>query len=164
MADFTAGGIYALPSKPRTIGDPAFDERIRALVEDWGCNRSSDLVQEMIVTALKMGHDNMAVADLKLFNRALRELRYASRVFAPYAAFKKVVVFGSARTPATDPAFLAAEEFARKMVALDYMIITGGGDGIMGAAQRGAGREKSFGLNIRLPFEQKANEVIHGDE
>jgi uncharacterized protein (TIGR00730 family) len=44
-----------------------------------------------------------------------------------------------------------------------YMIVTGGGDGIMGAAQRGAGREHSFGLNIRLPFEQRANEVIDGD-
>jgi len=164
MADFTAGGIYALPSKPRSIGDPAFDERIRELVADWGCNRSSDLVQELIVTALKMGRENITVADLKLFNRALRELRYAARVFAPYAAFKKVVVFGSARTQPSDPAFVAAEEFARKMVALNYMIITGGGDGIMGAAQRGAGREKSFGLNIRLPFEQRANEVIHGDE
>jgi hypothetical protein len=164
MADFTAGGIYALPSKPRSIGDPEFDARIHQLVEDWGCNRSGDLVQEMIVTALKMGRENITTADLKLFNRALRELRYAARVFAPYAAFKKVVVFGSARTPPTDPAFLAAEEFARKMVALDYMIVTGGGDGIMGAAQRGAGREKSFGLNIRLPFEQRANEIIHGDE
>jgi len=164
MADFTAGGIYALPSKPRSIGDPAFDERIRDLVEDWGCNRSCDLVQEMIVTALKMGRENINVADLKLFNRALRELRYAARVFAPYTLFKKVVVFGSARTPPGDPAYAAAEEFARKMVELNYMIITGGGDGIMGAAQRGAGREKSFGLNIRLPFEQKANEIIHGDE
>jgi uncharacterized protein (TIGR00730 family) len=44
-----------------------------------------------------------------------------------------------------------------------FMIITGGGDGIMGAAQRGAGRQNSFGLNIRLPFEQKANETIEGD-
>jgi len=163
MADFTGGGIYALPSKPRSIGDPEFDKRIRELVEAWGCNRSCDLVQEMIVTALKMGRENITVADLKLFNRALRELRYAARVFAPYTAFKKVVVFGSARTPPTEPTYLAAEEFARKMVALDYMIITGGGDGIMGGAQRGAGREKSFGLNIRLPFEQRANEVIDGD-
>jgi hypothetical protein len=164
MADFTAGAINALPSKPRSIGDPAFDDRIRALVQDWGCDHSCDLVQEMIVTALKMGRDNITVADFKLFNRALRELRYAARVFAPYSAYKKVVVFGSARTPATDPAFQAAEDFARKMVARDYMIITGGGEGIMGAAQRGAGREKSFGLNIRLPFEQRANEIIHGDE
>jgi len=164
MADFTAGGIYALPSKPRSIGDPEFDKRIHELVEDWGCNRSTDLVQEMIVTALKMGRENINIADLKLFNRALRELRYAARVFAPYTAFKKVVVFGSARTPPTDPAYLAAEEFARKMVQHNYMIITGGGDGIMGGAQRGAGREKSFGLNIRLPFEQKANEVIEGDQ
>ena len=100
MADFTAGAIYALPSKPRTIGDTAFDERIRALVEDWGCNRSCDLVQEMVVTALKLGRDNITVADLKLFNRALRELRYAARVFAPYTAFKKVVVL----RPRTDAA------------------------------------------------------------
>ena len=56
-------------------------------------------IQEMIVTALKMGRENITVADLKLFNRALRELRYAARIFAPYAAYKKVVVFGSARTP-----------------------------------------------------------------
>ena len=83
MADFTAGGIYALPSKPRSIGDPAFDERIRDLVEDWGCTRSADLVQEMIVTALKMGRENINVADLKLFNRALRELRYAARSLRP---------------------------------------------------------------------------------
>ncbi|HEX4086826.1 MAG TPA: LOG family protein [Chthoniobacteraceae bacterium] len=163
MADFTAGGIHALPSKPRSIGDPEFDKRIQALVQDWGCNNSCDLVQEMVVTALKMGRENISVADMKLFNRALRELRYAARVFAPYAAYKKVVVFGSARTPPGEPTFVAAEEFARKMVERDYMIITGGGDGIMGAAQRGAGREHSFGLNIRLPFEQRANEVIHGD-
>src|SRR6202023_577234 len=56
-----------------------------------------------------------------------------------------------------------AEEFAREMVAHGYMIITGGGDGIMDAAQRGAGREHSFGLNIRLPFEQQANVIIEGD-
>ena len=74
-----------------------------------------------------------------------------------------MVVFGSARTAATDPEAQLAEEFGRQMVAHDYMVITGGGDGIMGAAQRGAGRENSFGLNIRLPFEQRANEIIHGD-
>ena len=43
------------------------------------------------------------------------------------------------------------------------MVITGGGEGIMGAAQRGAGRDNSFGLNIRLPFEQEPNIEIAGD-
>jgi uncharacterized protein (TIGR00730 family) len=74
-----------------------------------------------------------------------------------------VVVFGSARTAPNDPDALLAEEFGRQMVAHHFMVITGGGDGIMGAAQRGAGREYSFGLNIRLPFEQRANQIIEGD-
>src|SRR5438132_148250 len=163
MADFTGGAIHALPKTARSIGDRKVDARIRDLVADWGCEQSSELIQEMIVTALKMGRDDLGVADLKLFNRALKELRYAARVFAPYAHVKKVVVFGSARIQPSEPSFAAAEEFARKMREHGYMIITGGGDGIMGAAQRGAGREDSFGLNIRLPFEQRANETIEGD-
>ncbi len=116
------------------------------------------------MTALKLGRDGTTVADLKLFNRSLKELRAAARMFAPYRDRRKVVVFGSARTAPTEPEAVAAEEFARRMVEEKYMIITGGGDGIMGAAQKGAGRENSFGLNIRLPFEQRANETIHGDK
>jgi len=164
MADFTGGAIHALPSRPRSsTGHPETDALIEKLVSEWDCGTSEDLIREMIVTALKMGHDNLAVADLKLFSRSLKELRYSARVFAPYAQFKKVVVFGSARTKPDNPAFSAAENFAHKMQELGYMIITGGGDGIMGAAQRGAGRAHSFGLNIRLPFEQHANETIEGD-
>ena len=164
MQDFTAGGISATPTKTPTTGNPETDELVRQLVCEWGCSKSCDLVEEMIITALKMGRDQTTTADLKLFNRSLKELRYAARVFAPYRHVPKVVVFGSARTKATEPEAQAAEEFARRMHEdLGYMTITGGGDGIMGAAQRGAGRENSFGLNIRLPFEQRANETIHGD-
>src|SRR3954464_9808703 len=121
------------------------------------------MVEEMIMTALKMSRDGMGTADLKLMNRSLKEMRYAAKVFANYREFRKVCVFGSARTTPAAPEFHVAEEFGREMVAQNYMVITGGGDGIMGAAQRGAGREHSFGLNIRLPFEQRANETIHGD-
>ena len=164
MADFTAGGIHALPTETRSIGDPEIDARIRDLVRDWGCDPgSSSLIRELIVTALKIGRDNLNVADLKLFNRSLKELRYASRVFLPYSDRKKVVVFGSARIPHDDPAAVAACDFGRKMREHGFMLITGGGNGIMGAAQTGAGREDSFGLNIRLPFEQRANETIEGD-
>jgi uncharacterized protein (TIGR00730 family) len=164
MPDFTAGGIHTLPAHPpHTSGNPEIDKRVRQLVADFGCDRACDLIEEMIITALKIGRDRLSVADLKLFNRSLKELRHAARVFAPYISFQKVVVFGSARIGADEPSFKAAEDFARKMREHDYMIITGGGDGIMGAAQRGAGREHSFGLNIRLPFEQRANETIYGD-
>jgi len=100
---------------------------------------------------------------VKLINRSVKEMRYAAKVFAPFHHFRKVVVFGSARILPGAPEFQVAEDFAREMVAHNYMVITGGGEGIMGAAQRGAGREHSFGLNIRLPFEQRANEIIEGD-
>ena len=163
MPDFTGGGIHGLPSETRSIGDACIDQRIHDLVRDYGCNSSGNWIQEMIVTALKIGHDGLSEADLKLFNRSLRELRYAARVFSRYTDRQKVVVFGSARTRPEAPEAQAAEEFGRKMREKGYMIITGGGDGIMGAAQRGAGRENSFGLNIRLPFEQHANAVIDGD-
>ncbi|MEI8235194.1 MAG: TIGR00730 family Rossman fold protein [Verrucomicrobiota bacterium] len=161
--DFTGGGIHALPTETRSIGNAQVDQRIHDLVRDYGCNASSDFIQEMIVTALKIGRDGLNEADLKLFNRSLRELRHAARVFSRYTDRQKVVVFGSARTPPNAPEALAAEEFGRKISERGFMLITGGGNGIMGAAQRGAGRDNSFGLNIRLPFEQHANPTIDGD-
>jgi uncharacterized protein (TIGR00730 family) len=164
MQDFTAGSIAATPSRTQTTGDTKTDELVKQLVSASGCTKSNALIEEMIITALKLGRDQTTAADLKLFNRSLKELRYAARVFAPYRNVPKVVVFGSARTKPEEPECLAAETFSRRMYAEHgYMTITGGGDGIMGAAQRGAGRENSFGLNIRLPFEQRANETIHGD-
>jgi uncharacterized protein (TIGR00730 family) len=163
MQDFTAGGISGTPNRTQTSGSPDLDDKIHELVAASGCEKSCDLIEEMIITALKLGRDQTTIADLKLFNRSLKELRYCARVFAPYRQIRKVVVFGSARTPDTEPEAIAAEEFSRRIVEKGYMIITGGGDGIMGAAQKGAGREQSFGLNIRLPFEQQANATIHGD-
>ncbi|MDQ6656195.1 MAG: LOG family protein, partial [Verrucomicrobiota bacterium] len=163
MEDFTAGITHQQPTRRQTSLGEDFDRRIHDLVQSWGAPKSPELVEEMIMTALKMARDGMGTADLKLMNRSLKEMRYAAKVFAKYREFRKVCVFGSARTLPTEPEFLAAEEFGREIVKHGYMVITGGGDGIMGAAQRGAGRDHSFGLNIRLPFEQRANETIHGD-
>ena len=165
MEDFTGGAINDQPRKRSGLWtvEPPFDARVKDLVRDWGANKNPELIEEMIVTALKMARDEMGVADLKLINRSLKEMRYAAKVFAPYSHFRKVVVFGSARVSSDAAESKVAEGFAKAMVSHDYMVITGGGEGIMGAAQRGAGREHSFGLNIRLPFEQQANEVIEGD-
>jgi len=137
---------------------------IKALVAESGCVHSPELVEELVQTALILGRDKAPVADLKLFVRALKELRYASKVFQPYSDRRKVAVFGSARLAPETPEYKMAEELGRKVVENGFMVITGGGDGIMGAAQKGAGRDQGFGLNIRLPFEQRANETIHGDK
>ena len=163
VQDFTGGGIHALHTSFASSGDPEFDRRIQEMVNDWGVRESHELIAEMIVTALRMGSDSVPVPDLKLINRSLKELRQAAKAFAPYQGIRKIAIFGSARTSPQVEVYQAAERFARQMREHGYMIITGGGDGIMGAAQRGAGRAHSFGLNIRLPFEQKANETIEGD-
>ncbi len=163
MEDFTAGATQAQPVKRQSVIDPVFEERVHQLVSDWGAEKAPELIEEMIITALKMARDQMGTGDLKLMNRSLKEMRYAAKIFSGYRQFRKVCIFGSARTPPSAEQYAVAEEFARQMVASNFMVITGGGDGIMGAAQKGAGREKSFGLNIRLPFEQQANATIHGD-
>jgi hypothetical protein len=163
VEDFTAGAIQNQPARRLATLGSEWDERVRKFVAEWGANKNPDLIEEMIITALKMARDEMNVADLKLINRSLKELRYSAKVFSPYSAFRKVAVFGSARTPSDAPDFKVAEEFGRRIVKENYMVITGGGDGIMGAAQQGAGRDHSFGLNIRLPFEQRANVIIEGD-
>jgi uncharacterized protein (TIGR00730 family) len=119
--------------------------------------------QHMLTTVLKLHDDGAPPGDLKITNTALKELRYAYKVFAPYRHVRKVTVFGSARTPGTAESAMGAIRFGRLMVDKQWMVITGAGHGIMGAAQEGAGAERSFGLNIRLPFEQEANPWIASD-
>jgi uncharacterized protein (TIGR00730 family) len=118
---------------------------------------------QMLTTVLKMFEDGADIGDLKIANSTLKELRYAFKVFAPYRDVPKVTVFGSARTAVDHPFTLQAEAFGRRMVENGWMVVTGAGSGVMGGAQEGAGREKSFGLNIRLPFEQEANPWIADD-
>ena len=117
----------------------------------------------MITTALKIGRDELSVADLNLINRSAKEMRSAAKVFAPFKHLRKVVVFGSARSTRDSPDYKVATDFACEMVREGFMLIAGGSEGIMGAVQRGAGRAHSFALNIRLPSEQRINEPIEDD-
>lgn len=162
--DFTGGGIFGQPPSYGTTGNRDFDHRIGSLVDDWACGETAPLVRELIVTALKMGRDSLSQGDMKLYARSLKEMRRASLVFGPYEDERKLSIFGSARTKPHEPEFNAAVTFAKKMREAGFMTITGAGPGIMEAAQEGAGRDGSFGLNIKLPFEQSANPTIHGDE
>jgi uncharacterized protein (TIGR00730 family) len=120
-------------------------------------------VADLLAIAQQLGRDRAAVGDLKIATGALKEMRAAFAVFAPYRGVRKVSTFGSARTQTGDPVFKLAEDFARRIADCGYMVITGAGPGIMEACQRGAGRDRSFGINIQLPHEQSANTVISGD-
>jgi uncharacterized protein (TIGR00730 family) len=121
------------------------------------------LVQQLKETADKLIRDQANRGDVKLLSTALKELRYAFKVFAPYRHHRKVTVFGSARLPTDHPAYRQAVEFSRRVSAAGYMVITGAASGIMEAGHVGAGRENSIGVNILLPFEQDANAIIAGD-
>src|SRR4051794_36476906 len=124
---------------------------------------TEELVQQIKDTADKLLRDKANRGDVKLLSTALRELRYAFKVFAPVRGRRKVTVFGSARLGADHPSFQQAVEFGRKIAEAGFMVITGPGCGIMGAGPVRAGRDNSFGVNILLPFEQSANSVIAGD-
>jgi uncharacterized protein (TIGR00730 family) len=124
---------------------------------------NDDLYELMRQTIERLEADKTARGDLKLLSRTLRELRYAFKVFRPYRRRRKVTIFGSARTRPDHPDYLAAEGFARLMAGHGWMVITGAGGGIMEAGNKGAGREASMGLNIMLPFEQRANDYIDRD-
>lgn len=123
-----------------------------------------ELIDEIKETADKLSRDQATRGDLKLLSRALKELRYAFKVFKPFRLRRKVTVFGSARTKPEQGAYVAAADFGRKMAHEDWMVVTGGGGGIMEAAHVGAEKPMSIGINIMLPFEQDANYIISQDE
>ena len=139
------------------------DQAIEAFAGKFLNGQNQDLYQDMLVTLCRLAHDGAGRGDVKLLHKSLAELRYGLKVFAPYAETRKITIYGSSRTPEGHPDYQAAIEFARRMSENGWMVITGAGDGIMKAGHGGAGREASFGVAIRLPFEQKTNDIIAED-
>jgi uncharacterized protein (TIGR00730 family) len=142
-------------------GDKKTDSLIKELVKDHCMADTEGLLREIITTAVKLGQESRDVGDLKLVNNELKELRYSFKVFAPYRHVKKVVIFGSARSLPSSPEYKMAEEFAKKLTGKGYMIVTGAGSGVMEGGNKGAKAGFEFGLNIRLPYEQKPNPYIN---
>src|SRR5437764_349236 len=149
---------------PAAVGEDlhSFPEEQTPSAADLTQSGNEELVQQIKETADKLLRDRASRGDMKLLSTALRELRYAFKVFAPLRNRRKVTVFGSARTPSTDPSYVQAVEFGRKVAEAGFMVITGAASGIMEAGHVGAGRENSVGVNILLPFEQFANPIISG--
>jgi len=146
--------------RPRyRTGDRELDAAIAALVEQAGAE-NTDLIFELIVSAVRLARDRADRGDLKIANAALKEMRHAFHVFAPYRSERKLAIFGSARTEPDSPLYDQARRLATAMTAHDWMIITGAGPGIMEAGLEGAGPDNAFGVSIRLPFEAATSQFI----
>lgn len=155
-----------VPSVTTEARDQRRRERTQAIerfVREYAPCENEDLLREMMVTICRLSADRVDRGDLKILNTALKELRYAFKVFTPYATIPKVSIFGSARTPEDHPQYLEAKKFAELIGREGWMVITGAGGGIMRAGHHGASRESSFGVSIALPFEQFTNDVIADD-
>lgn len=138
-------------------------QQIGSLLDSPEDDLHAALTKELLGGLLKLHDAHLDLLDLKIVNRAVKELRHAFGVFHGYRDRPKVSIFGSARTPADDPNYQLAFRFAQAVVRKGFMVITGGADGIMRACQEGAGRDNSFGVNIMLPFEQGPNATIADD-
>ena len=151
------------PASVRRKDVKAVHAAAEKLMDELDNVQNGDLVAEIVGTAVKLLRDETNRGDIKLIDKSFRELRYALKVFAPYRDFRKVSIFGSARTPESHTDYKMAAAYGKALDAAGWMVITGAGGGIMAAGHGGAGAKGSFGLNISLPFEQSANAFIHGD-
>ncbi len=150
-------------SRRQSTGRPDLDQLIAEILDHAGADENRrDLLLELLVTTVGLVGDEVDRLDLKITNAAVREMRRAFRVFAPYRSVPKATIFGSARAQPDDPLYLQARQLATLLAAAGWMVVTGGGPGIMAAGMEGAGRDRSFGINIRLPFEQ-SNPFLAGD-
>jgi uncharacterized protein (TIGR00730 family) len=144
-------------------GDAALDEDVAALVDRVSDPADADLIFELVASALRLANDGADRGDLKIANAALKEMRHAFHVFAPYRAARKVAIFGSARTQPDSPLYVQARDLAAALAALDWMVVTGAGPGIMEAGIEGAGTDNAFGVGILLPFETTTSQFLADD-
>jgi len=162
--DFTGGMLQCQPCAfIGSTGEKALDDKIKELAEQVSDDCKSGHLAEMLISAVRICRGSVTEGDFRTMNRVLHEMRIADEVFYPYRSYRKVSIYGSARTDPEEAEYKAAVEFAGKMRDSGFMTITGAGPGIMAAGNEGAGRADSFGLNINLPFESVANPFISGD-
>ncbi len=136
------------------------DRQLSELLDSVGVRANRDQLLEILETVLRMAANDTDRLDLKITNAALKEMAEAFAMFAPYRRIRKITMFGSARTLPSDPLYAQARDLARVLADHGWSTMTGAGPGIMAAGLEGAGPDRAFGINIRLPFEQDANQFI----
>lgn len=154
-----------MKSDDTSINDPLI-LKIKDLIHSTGEDPESiesNLISQIIYTSLKITKDKHDLGQIKLMTRAFKEMRYAFDIFNQYPTERRISIFGSARTPEDHPDYIAAKNFSATMASQGWVCITGAANGIMKAGLEGAEREASFGLSIRLPFEEPSNSLLAGD-
>lgn len=136
---------------------------IDTFVKEYGTEKNKTYLAKALSNLISLAKVHHDAWDWRLISTFLDELRESFRVFSPHRDTRKVCLFGSARTEPSSPEYEMAEQFAYKITKKGYMVITGAGAGIMEAGNKGAHVNKSFGVNINLPFEQEANPYIAYD-
>jgi hypothetical protein len=136
---------------------------IADLIERLPTLKNRQFIKQVLDTILRLADSEIERLDWKILSAALADMEKGFQLFYAYRHVRKVTIFGSARLAPDTPEYQMALEFGRAVSQLGFMVMTGGGGGIMQAGHEGAGRENSFGLNIQLPFEQQANPIIEGD-
>jgi uncharacterized protein (TIGR00730 family) len=123
----------------------------------------SSLYRDLVLNAAKCKKDELDILDLKILNRTIAEFRHAANCFKYYRKIRKLSIFGSSRVAEDHPSYRQAAELGRLATHDGFMIITGGGNGIMKAGVEGAGLENSFGVKIRLPNTREGNGIYYED-
>jgi uncharacterized protein (TIGR00730 family) len=136
---------------------------IAELIDSLPNLKNRQFIHQSLAIILRLADSEIERLDWKILSAALADMERGFNLFYNYRHVRKITIFGSARLTPETPAYQMAVAFSRAVSQLGFMIMTGGGGGIMQAGQEGAGRENSFGLNIQLPFEQQANPTIEGD-
>ncbi len=168
--DLEAGGnspearLHELADAQPDVREDELHESFDALAKEHSLGPAQTReLQGMIGTLSDLAKEGTSVGDLKIASAALAEMTEAFRVFRPYRRIRKITMFGSARTLPEDPVYILARDLASHLAQADWMVVTGAGPGIMAAGLEGAGREHAFGVNIRLPHEEGANDFIARD-
>ncbi len=138
----------------------AREDSLQQLLDEAGATANRDVLVDILRTAIGLAGDGADRLNLKITSSALKEMRAAFRVFAPYTGVPKATIFGSARTSTSDPLYAQARDVARTLAEQGWMVVTGAGPGIMAAGIEGAGPDRSIGVTIRLPFEEGTNELL----
>jgi uncharacterized protein (TIGR00730 family) len=156
--------IITTMSQRYSTAKAEIDREIEALTKKYSAPETEELLRQMFTTVVKLHLDQADVYDLRILNTALKELRHSFRIFQKYRAVPKVTIWGSARVKPGSDEYKMALEFSRLICQAGYMVITGGGGGVMEAGNCGAGN-RSFAVNISLPHEQKPNPyVVRGEK